>query len=432
MNSVFNDEPSKIVVTCPPGVAHVLSQELSELGFRPGASLGSSVETEGTLADCVAMNFRLRTAHRVLYALDVFRARNGEDVYDELVALPWERYLDPDGYVSVDRAVDNPTIRDSRYAALKVKDAIADRMRNACGRRPDSGSDRTDACVFLHWVGDRASVYLDTTGVSLSFRGYRDVSSEAPLRETLAAALVLGSGWNRRDPFLNPMCGGATIAIEALWAAQNRAPALLRDNFAFMHLSCFDPSVLTRERASALRDWEEGKKNAPVVVASDVDSGAVEAARANVEAAGAAGAVRIECCDVVDSPVPPVPEGGRGMAILNPPYGGRIGDPVRLRDTYEDLGAFLAVAAEAGYGSVVITGNPELAEGAGLSARRVRTVHSGGIECALLFDASLSQAARRRFRRRNPGIRIPDAEESLPRGQDAETMNPPQRTASPS
>ena len=120
------------------------------------------------------------------------------------------------------------------------------------------------------------------------------------------------------------------------------------------------------------------------------------------------------------------------MAILNPPYGGRIGDPVRLRDTYEDLGAFLAVAAEAGYGSVVITGNPELAEGAGLSARRVRTVHSGGIECALLFDASLSQAARRRFRRRNPGIRIPDAEESLPCGQDAETMNPPQRTASPS
>ena len=145
MNPIFNNEPSKIVVTCPPGAAATLSRELSDLGFRPGASLGSSVETEGTLADCVRLNLRLRTAHRVLYALDVFRARNGEDLYDELVALPWERYLDPDGYVSVDRAVDNPTIRDSRYAALKVKDAIADRMRNACGRRPDSGSDRTDA-----------------------------------------------------------------------------------------------------------------------------------------------------------------------------------------------------------------------------------------------------------------------------------------------
>ena len=268
--------------------------------------------------------------------------------------------------------------------------------------------------MFLHWTGDRASAYLDTTGVSLSFRGYRAVSSEAPLRETLAAALVLSSGWNRRDPFLNPMCGGATIAIEALWAAQNRAPALLRDNFAFEHLACFDPSVLTRERAAALRDWEEGKGNAPVVVASDVDSEAVGAARANLEAAGAEGAVQIECCDVVDSPVPPVREGGRGMVVVNPPYGGRIGDPVRLRDTYEDLGAFLAIASRAGYGSVVVTGNPELAEGAGLSAGRVRTVHSGGIEFALLFDASLSQAARRRFRRRNPGLDLPDADPPAP------------------
>ena len=409
MNAVFNNEPSKIVVTCPPGVSHVLSRELSGLGMRPGAATASSVETEGTLADCVALNLRLRTAHRVLYALDVFRARNGEDVYEELVSVPWERYLDPDGYVSVDRAVDNPTIRDSRYAALKVKDAIADRMRNACGRRPDSGSDRTDACVFLHWVGDRASAYIDTTGVSLSFRGYRAVSSEAPMRETLAAAVVLSSGWNRRDPFLNPMCGGATLAIEALWAAQNRAPALLRGNFAFMHLSCFDPSVLTRERAAALRDWEAGKENTPVVVATDVDSRAVEAARANVAAAGAEGSVQIDCLDVVATPVPPVSAGGRGMVAANPPYGGRIGDPVRLRDTYEDLGAFLAIAGAAGYGSVVVTGNPELAAGAGLSSGRVRTVDSGGIECSVLFDASLSAAARRRFRRRNPGVEVPDA-----------------------
>lgn len=407
MNEIFNNEPSRIVVTCPPGTAAALSGELSGQGFRPGASLGSSVETEGTLADCVRLNMRLRTAHRVLYALDVFRARNGDDLYDELVGLPWERYLDPDGYVSVDRSVDNPTIRDSRYAALKAKDAIADRMRNACGRRPDSGSDRTDACVFLHWSGDRASIYIDTTGVSLSFRGYREVSSEAPLRESLAAALVLSSGWNGRDPFVNPMCGGATIAIEALWIAQNRAPALLRDNFAFAHLACFDPSVLTRERAAAHRDWEEGKKNRVVVAASDLDSEAVRAAEANIAAAGAAGEIETSCCDVVASPVPPVPPGGRGMAVLNPPYGGRIGDPMRLRDTYEDVGAFLAIASAAGYGSVVLTGNPELAEDAGLFSGRVRTVNSGGIPCAVMFDAELSAAGRRRFRRRNPDVALP-------------------------
>ena len=366
--------------------------------------MGSSVETEGTLADCVKLNLRLRTAHRVLYALDVFRARTGDDLYEEAVSIPWERYLEPDGYVSVDRAVDNPTIRDSRFAALKVKDAIADRMRSSCGRRPDSGSDRTDACVFLHWAGDRASIYLDTTGVALSFRGYRAESSEAPLRETLAAALVLASGWNRRDPFLNPMCGGGTIAVEARWIAENRAPALVRENFAFLHLACFEPGVLTRERAAAHRDWHEAKAGANArIVASDIDGRAVAATSANLrEAAIEEGAVDVECCDILSSSVPAVPAGGRGMAILNPPYGGRIGDPVRLRDSYEDIGAYLRLAAARGYGSVVITGNPELAQGAGLEAARRRTVGSGGIDCDVMFDPVLSDKALRRFRRRNP------------------------------
>ena len=150
MTSIFRSEPSKIVCTCSPGIAPILAREMADLGFRPGDVLESAVETEGTLADCLRLNMHLRTAHRVLYALDVFRARHSDDLYDELVQVPWERYLDPDGYFSVDRAVENPTIRDSRFASLKVKDAIADRMRNACGRRPNSGNERTDACVFLH------------------------------------------------------------------------------------------------------------------------------------------------------------------------------------------------------------------------------------------------------------------------------------------
>lgn len=407
MNKIFCGEPSKVVVTCPPGAAGTLAGELSALGFKRTVPMGSSVETEGTLADCVRLNLRLRTAHRVLYALDVFRARTPDDLYDELVSIPWERYLEPDGYVCVDRAVDNPTIRNTQYAAQKAKDAIVDRMRSACGRRPDSGSDRTDACVFLHWNADRASIYIDTTGVSLSFRGYREASSQAPLRETLAASLVLDSGWNRRDPFLNPMCGGGTIAIEALWIAQNRAPALLRDNFAFMHLACFDPQVLTDERAAAYRDWEAGKAESPVVVASDISPEAVAATAENARAAQLEGEIRIECCEMLDSPIEPVKPGGRGMIALNPPYGGRIGDPVRLRDTYEDIGAFISRGASLQYGAVMITGNPELASGAGLSAERVRTVNSGGIECAVMFDPTLSDAARRRFHRRNPDFPLP-------------------------
>ena len=407
MNSTFTQEPSKLVVTCSSGVAPILAQEIAELGFRPGAVSETAVETEGTLADCLRLNMHLRTAHRVLYALDVFRARNGEDLYDELVSVPWERYLDPDGYFSVDRAVENPTIRDSRYAALKVKDAIADRMRGACGRRPNSGNDRTDACVFLHWMGDRASVYLDTTGVSLSFRGYREVSSEAPLRETLAAALVLASGWNRRGAFLNPMCGGGTLAIEALWIAQGRPPAMLRENFAFMHLACYEPSVWTDLRAEALRALRAAENVACPLLASDLDEAAVRAAERNAEVAEAGGRIRFEACDVLASPRPETAE--RGVAILNPPYGGRIGDPVRLRDTYEDIGGFLALAADANYDGFVLTGNPELADAAGLSTDRARTFYSGALECRLLENPSLSAQARRRFSRRNPDVPLPPA-----------------------
>lgn len=407
MPSPFNSEPSKLVITCSPGVAPALARELSDLSFPVSDVRETSVESEGTLADCVRLNLRLRTAHRVLYALDVFRARRCDDIYDELVAVPWERYLDSHGYFSVDRSVENPTVRNTNLPALKVKDAIADRMRNATGRRPDSGNERTDACIFLHWVGDRASVYIDTTGQSLSFRGYRAVSSEAPLRESLAAALILSSGWDGRAPFLNPMCGGATIAVEAAWIAQNRAPALRRENFAFMHLSCFDPSALTRERAAAERDWTEGARDAAQVriFASDIDSEAVAAARANVEAAQCEGAIRIDECDLLRSPIPETPE--RGVAILNPPYGGRIGDPVRLRDTYEDVGAFLAIAADANYDGFVLTGNPDLAEAAGLLCERSRTFFSGALECKFLENPALSPSARRRFSRRNPDITIP-------------------------
>lgn len=402
MNETFSAQPSDVVVTCSSGVAPVLSREIAALGFKVGAVGETSVETEGTLADCMRLNLHLRTAHRVLYALDRFRARRGDDLYDELVAIPWERYLDPDGYFSVDRAVDNPTIRDTRFAALKVKDAVADRMRNACGRRPNSGKERTDACLFLHWIGERASIYVDTTGQSLSFRGYRAESSAAPLRESLAAALVLSSGWDRRAPFLNPMCGGGTLAIEALWIAQERPPALLRDNFAFMHLACFEPSLWTDLRGAALRRFEETRRTPVEIHASDIDGAMVRATLRNAAAAGDdARAIRAETCDVVASPHPPCPAGAAGVAILNPPYGGRIGDPTRLRDTYEDMGAFLAAAAADGYRGFVFTGNPELAEAAGLHAERSRRFYSGDLECTLLEEPALDDAARRRFERRH-------------------------------
>lgn len=408
MASIFQDEKSLLVVTCSFGVAPILAQELFDLGFRVHTVSDSYVETEGTLEDCMRLNLHLRTGHRVLYALDKFRCRNKDDLYTEASQIPWERYLDPDGYFSIDRTIRNPTIRNDQIASLVLKDAIADRMRGRFGRRPNSGHDRTDACIFLFWIGTQATIYLDTTGESLSFRGYRSISSDAPMRESLAAALVLASGWNRQSPFLNPMCGCGTLAIEALWIAQNRPPALFRENFSFMHFSCFEPALWTDLRSEALKRFLESRSTPAVAYASDLDTRMVEATKANAEIAEVTDELRIECCDVFCSPHPPAKD---GVAILNPPYGGRIGgDHVTLLETYRSVGAFFAQAAVDGYRGFLFTGDPQLCEEAEMVVRRDRLFYSGDMECHFLEDPRLTEKALRRLAKRNPDLRLPRQE----------------------
>ncbi len=398
MNSTFTEEPSTLVITCSSGVSPYLAREVKELGFYIGRTTDSTVETEGTLADCVKLNLHLRTAHRVLYTLDRFRARNANNLYNSLVEIPWENYIDPAGYFSVDKAVDNPTITDTRYASLKVKDAVVDRIRNKFGCRPDSGNERDRTCLFVHWMGDNASIYIDTTGESLSFRGYRASTSEAPMRESLAAAVVMASGWNKRGTFVNPMCGCGTIAIEAAWMAQNRAPAMLRDNFAFMHLCCYEPSVWTKVVSDAMKAYEASKNISCGIVATDIDCAMVDATFENAEFAGIDKLIQCEVCDFMLTSVPETAE--RGTIIMNPPYGGRMGDPLRLRDTYTGMGVFLQ-KHKASYDGFIFTGNPELAENSGLESGHPQTFYSGRIECSLLENPTLKPEDEARFLRRS-------------------------------
>lgn len=398
MNSTFTQEPSTLVITCSAGIAPYLAQEINALGLRVGRISDTAVETTGTLADCMKLNLHLRTAHRVLYALDRFTARNAAQLYRQLVEIPWEHYLDPDGYFSVDRAVENDTILDTQYAALKVKDAIADRMRAKCGRRPYSGNSRDQACIFLHWYGDRAAIYLDTTGESLSFRGYRSVSSDAPIRESLAAALIMATQWDAQSTFLNPMCGCGTMAIEALWIAQHRAPALLRENFAFMHLCCYEPSAWTQLRSEAVREFDAHRAVSFPIIASDIDPQMLQATKQNLAVADGLEFVDVETCDITLSPVPETTT--VGTILLNPPYGGRMGDPVRLRGTYLDIGGFLTDHSPH-YQGFVFTGNPELALDAGLAWDHSETFYNGKIECQLLSHAVLDEEALARYHRRN-------------------------------
>jgi len=405
MNEIFTQEPSEIVCTCAPGISQFLAKELRELGFKAGHCTDTTVATEGTLADCMKLNLYLRTAHRVLYALDRFSAKYADRLYDNLVEIPWERYIEPSGYFSIDKVVENDSIMNTNFASLKAKDAIVDRVRNATGARPNTGNSRHALCLFLHWVGSDASVYIDTSGESLSFRGYRGFTSEAPMRESLAAALILASGWDGKSPFVNPMCGCGTLAIEAAWIAQKRPPALYRENFSFMHLACYEPPMWTNLCAAAIKEFEASKGVAPPIIATDIDARMVEAARENAKLAEVEELIEFDTCDFLMTNVngsrdarPPVEE-GKGVIIVNPPYGGRMGDPLRLRDIYAGLGVFFKRNREA-FDGFLFTGNPELAEDAGLSWEDSRTLFNGAIECEFIRNPDITPDAEVLFKRK--------------------------------
>ncbi|MGB3586215.1 MAG: class I SAM-dependent RNA methyltransferase, partial [Tunicatimonas sp.] len=221
----------KIVVTCAPLISPILAQEIERLNLPVKSINRLDVETEGTLLDAMRLNLQLRTAHRVLYQLEALTISDPDELYQAIYDYPWENQIPLDGYFSVQSYVKHPTITDGRFANLKVKDAVADRFMKLQGRRPNSGPMNDQAVLFLYWTEEEAAIYLDTSGESLSKRGYREVTVEAPMQESLAAALLLSTQWHPSQPLINPMCGSGTIAIEAALMQQNTYPGLIRGNY---------------------------------------------------------------------------------------------------------------------------------------------------------------------------------------------------------
>jgi 23S rRNA G2445 N2-methylase RlmL len=367
----------KIVVICPKGLSSYLAREVLSLGFPVAAETVSGVTTEGTLEDTLRLNLSLRTGHRVLYHLEDFRVTSPGDLYGKMSGIRWEDYIPEDGYLCVSSSVEHESVRDSRYANMKGKDAIVDRIRAKKGRRPDSGPSKEGVVVFFYWKGDGCSVYLDTSGESLSRRGYRKTPLKAPLQETLAAALITATGWDGNSHFINPMCGSGTLAIEAALIAVNRAPGLIRDNFSFMHLKGFNADLWRR-----LRETAQGKvKNELVgrIIATDINPGAVAAAKRNAENAGVSDLIEFKSCDFAETEVP----GGDGVVFLNPEYGERMGEERNLLDLYKRIGDFFKHRCR-GYSGYVFTGNPSLAKMVGLRAKRRVQFFNTTIECRLL------------------------------------------------
>jgi|GEM_PF-2879666 len=178
--STSNREKSRILITCPKGIVPYLAEEIRSLELPVLEERIAAVETEGTLSDAMRLNLHLRTGHRVLFLVRTFKAGTPDELYRKLKEIGWEDYIEADGYVSVTASVENPTIKDSRFAGLKCKDAIVDRIKMKRGRRPDSGPEKRGAAVFLYWRESACSVYLDTTGEPLARRGYRKIPLQAP------------------------------------------------------------------------------------------------------------------------------------------------------------------------------------------------------------------------------------------------------------
>ena len=370
-----------ILVTCPKGMPELLAAELVALGFKDPTPLDAGVQVMGTLEDCLRLNLHVRTGHRVLHELSRFDAASPDALYAHVAGLPWEDFIERDGYFRVDASIRDTEVNDSRFAGLRVKDAVADRFVKRFGSRPDSGPETKGVCLFLHWRGRRATLYLDTTGDPLPRRGYRTRPHKAPMQETLAAACLLAADWPRLASqgghFVAPMCGSGTLAVEAALMAMNGAPGLLRDRFALMSVRGFDPAVWDG-LLDAAEDGETPDFSGRII-ATDHDPEAIEAARHNARAAGVGDFIEFQVCDFSQSEIPE----GPGVVMLNPEYGERLGDVDRLGPVYRAVGDFFKqrCGGKTGY---IFTGNLKLAKQVGLRTKSRRILFNAKIECRLL------------------------------------------------
>ena len=372
------DTKSTLRISCARGLAPYLEEELRSLGFEPKQGVETGAEVEGSLRDALRLNLLLRTAFRVLYHVGSFRCDDGDQLYAGVQALPWETMISPDEYLSVASRVNHPTVTNSMWPNLKVKDAIVDRLRETTGKRPESGSSQENVVVTLHWSGREASIYVDTSGRKLSDRGYRKLPHSAPLRESLAAGILLACGYTGDAPLVNPMCGSGTLAIEAALIGSGRAPGLLRSNYAASHLLGFDSDAWLSLRED-LNRASRGKTPAQIV-ASDRDPKALEAAKKNAQTAGVDQLIEFHRCEFEDTPVPEPVDGS--IVILNPEYGARLGGELELEGTYGRIGDFFKQSCQ-GYTGWLFTGNRSLLKKIGLRATRRLPFFNGDIECRL-------------------------------------------------
>jgi 23S rRNA G2445 N2-methylase RlmL len=358
------EDASRIIITCHKRLTPYLEQEVIALGYTIEEKFQTGLVLEGTVRDCIRLNLNLRCASQIHYSLKSFRCTSPNDLYRAVLQMPWEKFIAEDGYFSVTSHSDHFTVNNDMFVNVKVKDAIADRFREVKGKRPNSGSALTHTVVHLYWKENRAEIFLDTSGETLAKHGYRKIPGKAPMLEALSAATLLATRWDRKSPFINPMCGSGTMAIEAALLATNRRPGLFRNQYAFMHILGYAPAFYEEERKildEQIQDVEGLK-----IIASDISRDALEVSRTNAGVAGVDHLIRFELGDFATTTIIPDQP---GVVFFNPEYGERLGDLEQLEKTYARMGDFMKKDCK-GYTGYIFTGNMDLAKKIGLKASK--------------------------------------------------------------
>ncbi|MGO8829467.1 MAG: bifunctional 23S rRNA (guanine(2069)-N(7))-methyltransferase RlmK/23S rRNA (guanine(2445)-N(2))-methyltransferase RlmL [Steroidobacteraceae bacterium] len=390
----MNDNVRYWIATAPVGAASVLAEELAQYGACEIRERSHDVKFQGTLEVGYRTCLWSRTATRVLLSVGSIDASSASSIFDAVKRIDWRDHLAPGATLACDCSGGNESIRHTIYGSQLLKDAVCDSLRESTGERPNIKPERPDVLLHLHVEGATALLSVDFSGESLHRRGYRTEGGRAPLKENVAAAVLLRAGWPgiyaRGGPLVDPMCGSGTFLTEAALIAADAAPALGREYFGFEGWRGHDAALWERLCAEA-RTRRAARPPRRCIFGSDIDADAVRMAIANGEHAGVADWLHVERRALGEVAAP---RGAVGLVVANPPYGERIGAESALPGLYSELGRALRERF-AGWQAAILTGNPPLARNLGIYAKRTHRVFNGTIECRLLrFD--LNEANQQR------------------------------------
>jgi 23S rRNA (guanine2445-N2)-methyltransferase / 23S rRNA (guanine2069-N7)-methyltransferase len=378
----------KLFATTPKGLELLLVDELRALGATTAAEKLAGVEFSGDLEVAYRACLWSRLANRILLSLAKVPATTPETLYRGVQTLDWADHIDPSGTIAIHFVSTQSEITHTLFGAQKVKDAIVDQLREKFGVRPSVDKEKPDVSIFVYLYRDVASIYIDLSGDSLHKRGYRLSAVEAPLKENLAAAILIRSAWpaiyKEGGSLLDPMCGSGTLLIEAAMMAGDIAPGLDREYFGFLGWLQHQPAIWKTLLVEAEKRKTAAQYSIPDIVGYDCDAVAIKAAFENIERAGLRGKIHVEKREL--AVFAPKALAKPGLIIVNPPYGERLGEVEELKSLYANLGERFREAFT-GWRAAVFTGNPDLGKEMHVRSRKHYALFNGSIPCRLLlFD----------------------------------------------